>query len=115
MLDWLEWMEPHVKDRDSLFDRVAEEGAEHIREHLAALNARYPRHTFRFVQGMGTECVAVKPDIFGDSTLDYVPDYIRLNGKLAFMFERYDAIVNIAALVDDEFSRLEVGDVSADE
>lgn len=107
------WIKPFVAERDALNDRVAAHGAAMISKHLKALNARYHRHTFKFVQGMGTQFLTVSPDLFsygiiGDGWQSIPPD-ARGRAGLVFFMKQYDAIMAVAYDAWDELN-IEIGD-----
>ena len=108
------WLDPFIVERDALNDRIAMAAHNLIAGHLRALNEHYPRHTFAFVQGMGTEFITVSPDVFNCSIMDNVSGLktLRGYGGMSFFFKHNDAIMAIAQQLWEEFDKLEIGDVS---
>ena len=106
------WLAPFIAERDILADKVMAAGALIISGRLRALNLHYPRHTFKFVQGMGTEFLTVTPQVFCENITDNWSGIktLRESHGLKYFFEQYDAIMAVSDIVDEEF-RLDIGDV----
>ncbi len=95
------------------------EGAALIREKLRALEARFPRHRFRYLDGMGTMSVECLPAIFGDhrkgfTILSHLQRHAgdgmaaRIRNEL---IDAADDITDTAARIGDQF-KIDFGEVT---
>lgn len=98
--------------QEALNERACLKGRQMIRDRLKALETRFTRHRFRYVDGMGTMALYCTPAIFGskfagrdETSVEYG---MRFNTRpcdaLDFLQEQHEELMEFACQIGDDFS-----------
>lgn len=114
----MESLEDLARGLDALQTRAQDVIAAHIRVRLDDLQARYPRHRFKFYQAMGREFVEVLPAFRGEDLICLydLPRTADMPARRAAIVERFNAtleeINELVTLAEDTF-KVQIGDVES--
>lgn len=104
--------------KQRLSEQAAALAETEIKRILGELNQRFPRHRFRFSQGMGSISVWSAPAIYGDDLIsplvndDRLSDMGRRFPAFRYLAKQVNRMIQIADDIDEIFD-INIGDVES--